>query len=121
MPALGAADARCRGDVPLGLVDQTREKLPLELRDELALRAPVIQRLLFAGGIGAAGAQGRDGNLLALGQQEFAVDEILQLADVSRPVVALEQLERGRVERNGRLAKTRTAPAHEVLGEQGDV
>ena len=57
----------------------------------------------------------------AVGEQHRSLEHVLELADVARPVVAHQHLQRFRVDAFDLLLQLAREPAHEELGQRRDV
>src|SRR3569623_1103245 len=132
--SLDAERLRRSRDVPVELREPDADELALDLLAELAQRfsrvAPEVDRrdrpgvagLLRAGG--PRPAEVRRQILLAdhlVAHDHEPLDDIAQLAHVARPLVLLEPLEHGIIDRLVTEAVLVAALAHEALDEQRDV
>lgn len=62
-----------------------------------------------------------DGKCISVTEQRGALDDVLQLADVSRPMVRLEQLQSGFLDTANSLARFLGVAVDEIVDEQRNV
>src|SRR5512140_830201 len=105
---------------PARLAQEVLEELPLP-RVARAAVAPLAGRARVPGLRRELGREVRERDRLAPGEEEAALDRVLQLADVPGPGMVEERLHRVRVGHERRAREPERVLLHEVIDEERDV
>src|SRR4029453_18015962 len=114
---------RGQGDVATGLGQEARDGLALEElnRALLGVEEAFLTRYADRAPLLEVERQMRQTNLSGRCEDDRALDDVLELAQVARPRIARQEIERFGGESVDLLIHLRLGLAQEVVGEDGDV
>src|SRR5258705_1645049 len=115
----------CLRSVTTGILERLHDQVLLELRNGLLEEGPlgrhIVVLVLVLASVVFAERQLAACDDLAAGQHDGALDDVLELAHIPRPVVLSEPLQRLLTDRRGLRCRAVAVLREEVLDQRGDV